>query len=137
MIFEKLRNAVNSLCCITTLPVFCLTKVEKKKRNVSFCYFLEYFQMGKMHKEIAKFLIQSSEDENMADEDIIKVFAVSCVWVESIKFLVLLFCISLFVCVTKLIIISSKYFLNLSQVSQIELFSVLNQPNKIRAKNKS
>jgi len=93
--------------------------------------------MGKMHKEIAKFLIQSSEDENMADEDIIKVFAVSCVWVESIKFLVLLFCISLFVCVTKLIIISSKYFLNLSQVSQIELFSVLNQPNKIRAKNKS
>jgi len=90
-----------------------------------------------MHKEIAKFLIQSSEDENMADEDIIKVFAVSCVWVESIKFLVLLFCISLFVCVTKLIIISSKYFLNLSQVSQIELFSVLNQPNKIRAKNKS
>ena len=30
--------------------------------------------MGKMHKEIAKFLIQASEDENMADEDIIKVF---------------------------------------------------------------
>lgn len=32
----------------------------------------EFFQMGKMHKEIAKFLVQSSEDEDMADEDILK-----------------------------------------------------------------
>ena len=29
--------------------------------------------MGKMHKEIAKFLTQSAENENVADEDIIKV----------------------------------------------------------------
>lgn len=29
--------------------------------------------MGKMHKEIAKFLTQSAEDEDVADEDIIKV----------------------------------------------------------------
>jgi len=32
----------------------------------------ECFQMGKMHKEIAKFLLQASENEDMADEDIIK-----------------------------------------------------------------
>lgn len=29
--------------------------------------------MGKMHKEIAKFLTQSTENEDVADEDIIKV----------------------------------------------------------------
>lgn len=34
---------------------------------------LEFFQMGKMHKEIAKFLLQSSEDENLVDEDIVRV----------------------------------------------------------------
>ena len=29
--------------------------------------------MGKMHKEIAKFLMQSAENEDVADDDIIKV----------------------------------------------------------------
>ncbi|XP_057306668.1 DENN domain-containing protein 10-like [Hydractinia symbiolongicarpus] len=32
----------------------------------------EYFQMGKMHKDIAKYLVQASEDEDTNDEDIIK-----------------------------------------------------------------
>ena len=29
--------------------------------------------MGKMHKEIAKYLVEASEDENIIDEDIIRV----------------------------------------------------------------
>ena len=41
--------------------------------NINDCSIIDSFQMGKMHKEIAKFLIQSSEDENVADEDILKV----------------------------------------------------------------
>ena len=41
--------------------------------------------MGKMHKEIAKFLTQSAENEDVADEDIIKVGRFTIFHIHSFK----------------------------------------------------
>ena len=41
--------------------------------------------MGKMHKEIAKFLTQSAENEDVADEDIIKVGRFTICHIHSFK----------------------------------------------------